>query len=440
VIGLGVTGRSAATWCAARGAHVVVADERDAATLPETNRLATERGITVHTGGTIPDRSAFDLVVPSPGVPRARYAEGARRIWGDVELTARSLHVPVVAVTGTNGKSTTVRLVESMLRAAGLRAQAAGNIGAPALELVGRPLDAAVLEVSSFQLEAVEEFRPRVAVVLNVTPDHLDRHGSLEDYVAAKARILAKQQPDDVSVLNFDDPLVRELAKSTRARVLWFSRAQPLAEGVSLDAGRVVLRENGLRTDLGVDVLALPGLRGVHNLENVLAATAAVHGLGVDVTLAAPALVEFTGLPHRCQEVARGRGVTFVDDSKATNAGAAQRSLESFDDAVVWIAGGRGKRTDLAALADTAARRACHAVLIGEAAAEIEDALAGRIPVDRCPSIEEAVALAGERARPQGVVLLAPGCASFDQFRSFEERGERFARAALRWTRREDRP
>lgn len=438
VIGLGVTGRSAALWCAARGADVTLADERAADALaPYDDLTAPGSGITVKAGAPIPDAAQFDLVVPSPGVPHARYALGARRIWGDLELAARALKVPVIAVTGTNGKSTTVRLIEAMLVAAGLRAQAAGNIGAPALELVGRPLDVAVLEVSSFQLEAVDAFRPRVAVILNISPDHLDRHGSLAAYADAKARILARQGPEDVAVLNFDDEIVRGLADSTRARVLPFSRLQPLAHGVSLDAGRVVVRGDGARTDLGVDALALPGLRGIHNTENVLAAAAAVHALGVDLEKAGTALLAFTGLPHRCEEVARGAGVTFIDDSKATNAGAAQRSLESFDEPVVWLAGGRGKRTDLTALADTAARHAKHAVLIGEAAAEISAALGGRISTEICKSIEEAVRRAAEHARPSGTVLLAPGCASFDQFASFEERGERFTNAARQWLEQE---
>jgi UDP-N-acetylmuramoylalanine--D-glutamate ligase len=435
VIGLGMTGRSAAAFCADRGARVVAVDERPLASFDDPTALQDlGRRVEIQTGAALPPSADFDLVVPSPGVPRARYQEGARRIWGDIELTARALPVPVVAVTGTNGKSTTVRLIESMLRAAGLRAQAAGNIGSPALALLGEALDVAVIEVSSFQLEAVDLFQPRVAVILNVTPDHLDRHGSFEAYLEAKAEILSRQEPTDVAVLNFDDPLVRNLASRTRARVIFVSRTTPLEEGVSLDTGRILLCQAGNRIEVDVDWHALPALRGVHNLENVLAALAAVWGLGADPRRAATALLGFEGLPHRCQEVARARGVAFIDDSKATNAGAAQRSLESFGGRVLWIAGGRGKGAGLEALAATAVEHARAAFLIGESAGEIEAALAGRIESTRCESIDDAVAAAGEAAEPGDVVLLAPGCASFDQFKSFEERGERFAAAAQRWT------
>ena len=430
VIGLGLTGRSAAAFCAARGAEVVAIDER-ASSLEDLESLS--RDVEVRTGVAVPDPADFDLVVPSPGVPRERYAHGALRVWGDIELTARGLRVPLVAVTGTNGKSTTVRLIEAMLRAAGLRARAAGNIGAPALELVGEALDVAILEVSSFQLEAVESLRPQVAVVLNVTPDHLDRHGSFEAYVDAKAAILARQEPDDVAVLNFDDPVVRGMASRTRARVVPVSRMTPAAGGVTFDSGRILLRQGGDTIEVPVDVHALPGLRGVHNLENVLASLAVVWGLGADPIRAATALLGFEGLPHRCQEVTRAGGVTFVDDSKATNAGAAERSLESFDGRVLWIAGGQAKASEWRGLADTASQRAREAFLIGEAAASIEAALAGRIPVTRCDSIDDAVRTAAERARPGEVVLLAPACASFDQFASFEERGDRFAEAARRF-------
>jgi UDP-N-acetylmuramoylalanine--D-glutamate ligase len=439
VIGLGMTGRSAAAFCAERGARVVAVDERPLTSFDDAEAIETlktlGRDVEIRMGSGLPPSSDFDLVVPSPGVPRARYNEGARRVWGDIELTGRALQVPVVAVTGTNGKSTTVRLIESMLRATGLRARAAGNIGAPALALIGEPLDVAVIEVSSFQLEAVDRFRPKVAVILNATPDHLDRHGSFEAYVEAKASVLARQEPDDVAVLNFDDPVVRDLASRTRARVIPVSRTTPFAEGVMLDTGRVLLIDGRGRIEIDVDWNALPALRGLHNLENVLAALATVWGLGADPRRAAAALLDFEGLPHRCQEVAEGGGVTFIDDSKATNAGAAQRSLESFGRPILWIAGGRGKGAGLEALAAVAADRAREAFLIGESAGEIEAALAGRIPTARCDSIDEAVAAAGRAARSGDVVLLAPACASFDQFRSFEERGERFAQAARRWTR-----
>ena len=426
VLGLGISGVSAANFCAQHGAQVVAADESSPQALDRLSDL--DPGVERALGRAFPDPADFDLVVPSPGVPRERYADRALRVWGDVELLYRVLAVPILAVTGTNGKSTTTRLVESMLRAAGLRARAAGNVGAPALGLVGEGLDWAVLEVSSFQLETTEEFRPRVAVILNLTPDHLDRHASFEAYRDAKARILAQQEADDVAVLNFDDPTVRALADACRARVVPFRTTGALAHGAWLDLDCVVLRDG----DAPAVRLPLSGLRlaGVHNLENAVAALAAAAAAGADPSKAILALDDFVGLPHRAEEVGRARGALFVNDSKATNPGAAAQSLRSFPDAVIWIAGGRDKGLDFAELAAIAASRVRAAVLIGEAAGKIEDALAGRVDVHSAASIEEAVDCAAGLAREGDVVLLSPGCASQDQFRDFEERGDRF-RAAV---------
>jgi UDP-N-acetylmuramoylalanine--D-glutamate ligase len=426
VLGLGVSGRSAADFCAARGAQVTAADERGADRVEGLDRLdpRVQRSL----GRPFPDPADFDLVVPSPGVPRERYQGRARRVLGDLELAYRALSVPLIAVTGTNGKSTTTLLIEAMLCAAGFRARAAGNVGEPALELVGRALDLAVLEVSSFQLETTERFRPRVAVILNITPDHLDRHGSFDAYAAAKARILANQRADDLAVLNFDDPTVRAMAGETRARVLPFRRSGPLERGVWFDAGAVVLRE---RDETTIRV-PLEGMRlyGAHNRENTAAALAAATGAGADPVKAATALPAFAGLHHRAESVGRVRGVSFVNDSKATNPGAALRALMSFSEPLVWIAGGADKGLDFRELAEVAVGRVRTAVLIGESAAKLEQALAGRVDVRRAPSLEEAVDRAAEAAREGDVVLLSPACASWDQFRDFEERGERF-RAAV---------
>ena len=243
VLGLGVSGRSAAAFCAAHGAEVTAADERDPAKLPGLDALDARIALSV--GRPFPDPADFDLVVPSPGVPPARYRARAKRVWGDVALAYRALPVPIVAVTGTNGKSTTTMLIEALCNEAGLRARAAGNLGPPALGLVGAPLDVAVLEVSSFQLETVESFRPKVAVVLNVTPDHYDRHPSFEDYAEAKRRILSTQRPDDTAVLGVDDACVRRFAESAPGRVLAFSTRGPVARGAWLDAGDVVLLAPG---------------------------------------------------------------------------------------------------------------------------------------------------------------------------------------------------
>lgn len=428
VLGLGVSGRSAANHCAALGARVLAADERSAAAIGDLSDL--DERVETALGAAFPDAADFDLVVPSPGVPRERYRERARRVWGDVELLYRSIPVPIVAITGTNGKSTTTALIEAMLRAAGYRVRAAGNIGEPALSLAGAALDFAVIEVSSFQLDTVDTFRPRVAVILNLAPDHLDRHGSFEAYAEAKARILACQRDDDVAVLNFDDEAVRGLAGRARGRVFPFRRDGPLEIGAWLDLDAVALcDEQRRRWRVSLDGMRL---EGAHNRENALAALAAVTALGADPERAATALASFSGLPHRVETVATLDGVTWVNDSKATNPGAALRSLASFDAPIVWIAGGRAKGLPLAALAKAAGERARAAVLIGEAAEQLRDALANRIDVRSAASLDEAVSIAAELARPGDVVLLAPACASQDQFRDFAERGERFRAAVAR--------
>jgi len=426
VLGLGISGRSAANFCARHGATVVAADQRPAEAIAELETL--DAGIEVRCEDTFPDPADFDLVVPSPGVPAERYRGRARRVMGDVELASRFLAVPVIAITGTNGKSTTTVLAEAMLRAAGFRARAAGNLGAPALDLVGAAIDVAVLEVSSFQLETTISFRPKVAVVLNITPDHLDRHGDLTGYVAAKARIVARQQASDHAVLNFDDPLVRGLATETKARIRPFGTSRALPSGAWLDAGAIVVsRESGPDTRIPLDGMRLAGR---HNVENAMAALLAVTAVGADPGRAAIALNEFNGLPHRCEIVATWGRVTFINDSKATNVGAAVRALGAFDGPVIWIGGGRDKGLDFSDLADVAGERMRAAVLIGETAAKIAACLAPHTAVHRAETIEDAVAVAARLARPDDTVLLAPACASQDQFRDYAERGERF-RAAV---------
>jgi UDP-N-acetylmuramoylalanine--D-glutamate ligase len=428
VLGLGVSGRNAANFCVARGASVLAADERSQDHNDEIEGLdpRVERLI----GQPFPDSRDFDLVVPSPGIPAERYRDRARRVWGDIELAYQFLGAPIIAVTGTNGKSTTVRLLEAMLRAAGARARAAGNLGTSALELIGQPLDFAILEVSSFQLETVETFRPAISVLLNITPDHLDRHGSFEAYAAAKARMIAHQRDPDTAVLNLDDPAVAALAATTRARLFPFQVSGPLARGAYLDTDTAVLCEPDASTlRIPLDQMRLTG---IHNRANVLAALAATHAAGVDPVRAAAALASFTGLPHRSEFVRELDGVRYVNDSKATNPGAALRSLTGYSETLVWIAGGRDKDLEFDELAETAVHRARAAVLIGEGAGKLEAALQGRIEVHNALSLEEAVQRAAILAKPGDVVLLSPACASQDQFRDFEERGECFRAAVAR--------
>lgn len=426
VLGLGISGRSAARFCAERGARVTAADER-----PDAVVEGLPASVDVALGSPLPDPAGFDLVVPSPGVPPSRYAAHARRVWGDVELAARCLTIPIVAVTGTNGKSTTVLLVEALLRAAGLRAEAAGNVGRPALDLVGRALDVAVLEVSSFQLETVDAFRPRVAVLLNLAPDHFDRHGDFAAYREAKARIFARQESEDFAVLNDGDAAVAGLADRTRARVMRFRRDAPPAdpgEGCAWsEPGAVRVRHAGGTTR--IDLEGLP-LAGPHNVENLMAALLAAAALGADLERAASALPDFRGLPHRTEWIASRDGVDWIDDSKATNPHAAARALEGCERPIVWIAGGRDKGLGYDDLARTACHRVREAILIGEAAGKLAQALGGRVPCTETGNLRAAVARAASVARRGDVVLLAPACASQDQFENFEARGRAF-RAAV---------
>ncbi len=418
VIGLGVSGRSAATFCADRGAQVLAVDER--AGLDASGLRAS---VVVQLGGALPDPAAFDLVVPSPGVPYARYGARARRVWGDIELAYRALSVPVVAVTGTNGKSTCVRLIEAMLRAAGLRARAAGNVGEAALGLVGEPLDVAVLEVSSFQLEAVDAFRPKVAVLLNVTADHLDRHGSLDAYLDAKLRLFARQDASDFAVLNGDDPRVTGTAARLAANTLEFRLRGAVSRGACYDGEAIWLRTNGAPKRLSL--AGLPPLVGPLRA-NVLASLLAVAAFGVDPEKALGALLSFRPLAHRCEVVAERGGVRWLDDSKATNPGAVAAALSTLDAPVIWIAGGRDKGLDFGELARAPLAKVRRALLIGEAAAQIADALGTRVAHEQVGTLEAAVARARALAAPGDVVLLSPACASFDQFQSYAQRGERF--------------
>ncbi len=424
VLGLGRSGRSAAAFCAQRGGIVTAADERPTEQIGPCPELAGR--VELCTGAPFPDPAAFDLVVPSPGIPLDKFAKASRKVWGDVELAYRVLEVPFVAVTGTNGKSTTTKLIEAMLCEAGIQAEAAGNIGTPVLELVDKRVDQVVLEVSSFQLDTVDSFRPAVAVLLNITPDHLDRHGNEAAYVAAKARIFANQRESEILVANAADPRVLELAEAARSRVWTFHPGEPQAEGAWLEGDELCVRIDGA---LQRHAFRADSLQGAHNRENALASILAAHAAGAPVEAALAALARFRGLPHRTELIRDMNGVRYINDSKATNVGAAVSALQSFDAPLLWIAGGKDKGLDFAPLAE-ACTKVRRAILIGEAAPLIEDALPVTVKRVRVSDLTVAVQEAARIARSGDVVLLAPACASFDQFRDFEERGAVF-RAAV---------
>jgi UDP-N-acetylmuramoylalanine--D-glutamate ligase len=382
--------------------------------------------------GAYPAAVKYDLIVVSPGVSQAvpPVAEAVRRgieVIGELELAYRFATAPIVAITGTNGKTTTTALTGEIFRGAGWRALVAGNIGLPLVEVVENDgADVIIAEVSSFQLETTRYFHPRVAVILNVTPDHLDRHETLAGYAAAKARIFANQREGDATVLNGDDPVVAAMRGRSNGRVLLFSRRHTLDQGSFVQDGRLVFNLDGALSEVcAVTEIAIPG---AHNLENALAATTAAGFLGIPASVMGKTLREFRGVSHRLEFVAEAGGVTYVNDSKGTNPDAAIKALESYDRPVVLIAGGRNKGNDFGLFAAKIKEKARALVVLGESAAEIAEAAAGAgvEKIARAGDFEEAVYLARKAARPGDVVLLSPACASWDMFNNYEERGELF--------------
>ena len=426
VIGAGVAGSAAAQVLRAGGAEVLVTEARDADQL-DVGPIE-EAGARVAAGGHRREhlRDAT-LVVVSPGVPpSAEVLTWARAqalpIWSEMELGARVARAPYLAVTGTNGKTTTTGMLAAILRADGLDAVACGNIGHPFPLAASEAHDVLVVEVSSFQLEHQTSFHPRVSVLLNVAPDHLDAHGSFAAYVAAKARIVATAAAEDVHVGNADDPVAAEVSAAAPCRRLWFRAGPPGAGEVGYEADRLVARIDGAE-DLGSLEGRAPGFRA-----DAAAAAAAALGFGASADAVRGGLDGFRPAPHRGEVVATVAGVRFIDDSKATNVHAARTAIAGVDDAVL-IAGGRAKGQDLGPLAADADRLR-GVVAIGEAGDAVAAVFDGLVPVVRAGSIEDATRLAHGMAVPGGVVLLAPACASWDQFRDYGERGDRFAAAA----------
>jgi UDP-N-acetylmuramoylalanine--D-glutamate ligase len=368
-----------------------------------------------------------DWIVLSPGVPAdLEPLEAARRrgvrVIGEVELAGYYLQGPVMGITGSNGKTTTTALAGHILRCCGIPAQVGGNIGAPAagLAAASRPDQWNVLELSSFQLETIERFRARIAVGLNVTPDHLDRHRTFENYAAAKARLFETQSGEDYAVLNRDDPTCAAWGERARARVVWFSRRNAPVEGAYLEGGRLWLAGRPV-----IELDRIP-MRGSHNVENTLAAATAAWLAGAPPEAIGEAVRSFPGVEHRLEFVRRIRGVDFYNDSKATNVDATLKALEAFQTPLWVILGGKDKDGDYRPLREPLARKARAALLIGAAAEKIAAQLGGAVPLIRAGTLEAALERAWREAVPGDTVLLAPACASFDQFRDFEHRGRVF--------------
>ncbi|MGH7332781.1 MAG: UDP-N-acetylmuramoyl-L-alanine--D-glutamate ligase [Candidatus Rokuibacteriota bacterium] len=437
VVGLARSGIAAARLLREAGAHVVATDLKPIHALSPEARALPSLGIRLLDTHAEPLREA-ELVVVSPGVPLdseqlapARYRGVA--IIGELELGWRASEAEAVAITGTNGKTTTTALTGALLARGGRRVLVAGNIGTPlAAEATRLPGEEwLVLEVSSFQLETIETFRPRLAVVLNVTPDHLDRHRTLEAYAAAKARIFENQRPDDGAVLNDDDAGARALASHVGGDLVRFSRRRELPRGVFVRDGWIVARlRDPLERICPLDEIVL---RGAHNVENVLAATACASWLGVSPAEIRAGIAAFRAVAHRIEFVRAVDGVAYYNDSKGTNVASTIRALESFSEPVVLIAGGQGKGQDFTPLARSARGRVSRAVLIGEDAPRLAAALSAEgIALTRCGSLAEALEAARGAAEPGSVVLLSPACASFDMFDNFEHRGHVFKDLVVR--------
>ena len=438
VIGMARTGLAVAEAMVGLGARVVLYDKKQEAELGEAFNAARRLGAETRTGTNDIDLTEVDLLVPSPGVPRTLpvFAEAQRRgvqVVSEIELAYRIAKAPIIAVTGTNGKTTTTVLTGRILEADGRDTFIAGNVAGAG---VGMPLIAAavraapdgviVAEISSFQLEWISSFRPRVAAVLNVSGDHMDRHADIGEYAALKARIFENQTERDYSIINAENPITAGLAKGLRGHVLRFARMREVEEGAFVRGGDLIVRIGPLESK----VCARSDIRilGEHNVENVLAAACAAVAFGAQPGSVLRAVREFDGVEHRLETVAVIDGVRYINNSMCTNVEAAVRSIEAVDAPQILIVGGKDKGSDYAPLGETFKRRAKHVVLIGADAALIRSAVerVGFGSVSEASSMEEAVEKARSLAVPGDVVMLVPACASFDMFDSFEHRGRVF--------------
>jgi len=431
VVGLGKSGVASALFLESRGARVTVSDSKAEAQLNEEIPALLDRGIVVETGKhgerTFRDQ---DLIVVSPGVPfDVLPLQNARRlnipVIGEIELAAQNVEGSIVAITGSNGKTTTTTLAGEIIASGGAKALVGGNIGTPAISFADQssPETWVVLEISSFQLETIQTFRPKIAVILNVTPDHLDRHGSMENYTSAKARVFENQTSDDFAVLNLDNDVAAQMSKGLKPKVFWFSRVKEVERGAFVRGGSIFFKD---AKSVEVMPVADIGLKGSHNLENVLAAVCIGMLAGVEPEKIRRAVKEFKAVEHRLEFVAEIDGVQYFNDSKATNVDATIKALESFPKNVHLILGGKDKGSDYTVLNPLLSERVKQVYTIGAAAQKIEQQIGNTVPIVSAATLENAIRKAAQTATAGDVVLLAPACASFDQFDSYEHRGRVF--------------
>jgi len=434
VVGLGKSGLSAAMFLRRQGARVTVSDARSAVALAKEIPALLDAGIMVESGGHgLLTFRRQDLIVVSPGVPmdtpEVKQVIGyGMPVIGELELASRFLKGRVVAITGSNGKTTTTTLLGKILKEAGLPTLVGGNIGTPVIDLVPESTDetVSVLEVSSFQLETIEEFCPWIAVVLNITPDHLDRHGSFEAYSAMKARITEQQGPEDFLVLNAEDKPTQMVAAKTKAQIFWFSPRRPIKQGAFVHGESILfVPSEGAKAEPIMPVAEIP-LKGAHNVENILAAICAARLAGAPAEKIRASVRSFKAVEHRLEFVRTVQGVEYFNDSKATNVDAAMKAVSSFPGGVHLILGGKDKDSDYTLLGPLLRERVKAVYTIGSAAEKIERELHGVVKMVGAGTIDVAVREASKAAVPGDVVLLAPACSSFDQFENFEHRGRTF--------------
>jgi UDP-N-acetylmuramoylalanine--D-glutamate ligase len=431
VVGLARTGVATALFCAKHNAIVTATETRAESELGDIPAKLREAGVTLELGRhTEKTFLAQDLIIPSPGVPADDpflVAARAKRItiWSEIELAYCFLEGKLIGITGSNGKTTTTTLVHHILQSAGVETILAGNVGTPLISTVEKMTagTVAVVELSSFQLELVERFRPNIGVLLNLTPDHLDRHKTFEAYTAAKARLFENQTELDAAVLNFDDEPARKI-QPKKAQVFWFSRKQGIAQGACLRGGNIyVVRGKVEEFIIKLGEIPLPG---AHNVENVLAAVTTARLSGVGAKSIGDAIRSFNGVEHRLEFVAEISGVHYYNDSKATNVDATLKALDAFPGRILIILGGKDKGSDYTVLQKSLREKAILALLIGAASEKIESQIAGSVAIERAGTLARAVDIASQAAKPGDIVLLAPACASFDQFQNYEQRGQIF--------------
>jgi len=442
VVGLGKSGLAAALFLRRRGAQVTVSDMRSASALAKEIPALLAEGIMVESGGHgLLTFRRQDMIVVSPGVPMdtpelVQVRAFGLPVIGELELASQFLKGHILAITGSNGKTTTTALTGEILAAAGIPTQVGGNIGVPVVALIEKSQDDgwAVLEVSSFQLESTQLFHPKIAVILNITPDHLDRHGTFENYSQTKERIFKAQSETDALVLNADNARAAQAAAHSGAPVYWFSLEDEVVQGAWVQQGRLVFREAKDAPIESIVALNDIPLKGAHNVENVLAAIVAARLAGASAEVIAKSIIDFRAVEHRLEYVATHNGVEFYNDSKATNVDASAKAIAAFAGGIHLILGGKDKNSDYTELSNLIRNRVKTVYTIGSAASKIESHLRSAAPMTHivhCETLDKAVETAAKAAHPGDVVLLSPACSSFDQFENYEHRGQVFKELVL---------